>query len=264
MRLKFYGSVLLLLSLATTVVHAVPPMPPSPLKNLEIAGQVLQDGKPVTGASVKAYFYNCDTKSQASATSNASGYYRLVIPSYPRLVTISRPWNKAEIAEFTKNAPNAMQRLSRRVAFETRPVPIFINTHHPTNPIATVCQQAVKGGFETPLKNRFNLKLDGIPSKAPTPPTPPKPPAKPSDQQKCAAQGGKWENLSRGVVGCNLSYKDAGRLCTDGNQCSSKVCLAKDRNPRVSEGSCAANTFSITNGCMGEIKRGHWRARACP
>ena len=257
MRLKFYTCLLLVLSLATTVVHAKPAAPPPPLKNLEIAGQVLQDGKPVAGATVKAYFYNCDTKFQASATSNKGGYYRLVIPSYPRMVYFARPLSPAALLEFKKKYPNQPVRAIRGYS----PIPIFLSTHLPTNSTTSTCMQALKGGLETPLKNRFNLKLDGIPSKAPTPP---KPPATPSEQQKCTAQGGKWENLSRGVVGCNLSYKDAGRLCTDGNQCSSKVCLAKDRNPRASEGWCAANTFSIINGCLGEIMRGHWRSRACP
>jgi hypothetical protein len=266
MRLKCYGFLLLALGLLAQTVSAVPAPPPEPLKNLEIYGQVLQASKLVTGAKVQAYFYKCDTQLQASATSNAGGYYRLVIPSYPLTMLTTRPWNQAEIAEFTKDDPNAMQSLSRNYAFETRPVPIFLSITPPANPIATVCQQALKGGIETPLKNRFNVKLDGVPAKAPTPPTPPKTstPAKPNEQQKCQAQGGKWENLSRGVVGCNLSYKDAGRLCTDGKQCSSQVCLAKDRNPRAFEGFCAANTAAIINGCLGEIKRGHWRSRPCP
>lgn len=267
MRLKLYGFLLIVLSLTANTAQARPAMPPPPLKNLEIAGQILQDGKPVAGASVKAYLYNCDTKLLANATSNAGGYYRLVIPSYSRMITTSRPWNKTEIAEFTKNDPHAMQRLSRSVVFDTRPVPIFVSTHPPANPVVNVCVQALKGGMETPLKNRFNVKLDGVPAKAPTPLTPPKPPVKPSvpnEQQKCQTQGGKWEFISRGVKGCNLSYQDAGRLCTDGKQCSSQVCLAKDRNPRASEGLCAANTSAIMNGCLGEIKRGHWRSRACP
>jgi hypothetical protein len=243
----------------------MPPVPPPPLKNLEITGQVLQDGKPVAGAVLKAYFYNCDTKLQASAPSNAGGYYRLVIPSYPRLVLTSRPRISTGISDVPKSS-NITPRLSSNAIFERRPIPIFISTNPPANPIATVCQQALKGGIETPLKNRLNVKLDGVPAKAPTPPTPPttQAPAKPNEQQKCQAQGGKWENLSRGVVGCNLSYKDAGRLCTDGKQCSSQVCLAKDRNPRAIEGFCAANTAAVINGCLGEIKRGHWRSRPCP
>lgn len=257
MHLKLYGLILLVLSLVTQMAWAIPPMPPKPLKNLEIAGQVLQDGKPIANAMVKAYFYNCDTKLQASATSNKGGYYRLMIPSYPRTMYFARPLPPAELMAFKKKYPKLRPRFIRGY----KPIPIFLSTHLPSNPIATNCQQALKGGLETPLKNRFNLKLDGVPTQALTPP---KPPVKPSEQQKCAAQGGKWENLSRGIVGCNLSYKDAGRLCTDGKQCSSQVCLAKDHNPRASEGQCAANTFSIINGCMGEIKRGRWHSRACP
>ena len=264
MRLNFYGLLLLALGLATQTVSAKPAPPPVPLKNLEIYGQVLQAGKPMANATVQAYFYNCDTKLQASATSNQGGYYRLVIPSYPRMVYFARPLSPAALLEFKKKYPNQPVRGIRGYS----PIPISLSAHSPANPTAKTCQQALKGGLETPLKNRFNLKLDGVPVIAPTPPTqpptPPKPPAKPSEQQKCQAQGGKWENLSRGVVGCNLSYQDAGRLCTDGKQCSSQVCLAKDRNPRASEGQCAANTFAIINGCMGEIKRGRWHSRACP
>lgn len=263
MCLKLYGFLLLALGLAAETALAAPPAPPVPLKNLEIAGQVLQDGKPVAGAAVKAYFYNCDTKLQASVTSNANGYYRLVIPSYPRIVRINRPWNKAELAEITKNDPNALQRLRRKTTLDTRPIPIFLSTNPLANPTPNICQQALKGGLDTPLKNRFNLKLEGVAATTPKPPTPPKPPVS-TAEQKCQAQGGKWEFISRGVKGCNLNYKDAGRLCTDGKQCSSQVCLAKDRNPRANEGQCAATTSAIINGCMGEIKRGHWHSRACP
>lgn len=259
MRLKLHGLILLVLSLVTQMAWAIPPMPPKPLKNLEIAGQVLQDGKPLANARVKAYFYHCDTKLQASATSNKGGYYRLVIPSYPRAMYFAQPLPPAELMAFKKKYPKLRPRFIRGY----KPVPIVLSTQSPAKPTAKICQQALKGGLETPLQNRFNLKLDGVPATTPTPPTPPKPPVA-SEQQKCQAQGGKWEFISRGVKGCNLSYKDAGRLCTDGKQCSSQVCLAKDRNPRASEGQCAANTFSIINGCMGEIKRGRWHSRACP
>lgn len=259
MRLKFYGFLLFVLGLATQTATAIPALPPKPLKNLEVVGQVLHDGKPIANAVVKAYFYHCDTKLQASTTSNKGGYYRLVIPSYPRMVFFSRPMPPAELVEFKKQYPYIRPRGIRGYS----PIPIFLSTQSLANPTTNICQQALKGGVDTPLKNRFNLKLEGAPVTAPTPPTPPKPPIT-SEQQKCQVQGGKWEFISRGVKGCNLSYKDAGRLCTDGKQCSSQVCLAKDRNPRASEGQCAATTSAIINSCMGEIKRGRWHSRACP
>ncbi|TXH71100.1 MAG: hypothetical protein E6Q83_02530 [Thiothrix sp.] len=270
MRLKFYGFLLLALGLTTQTVSAIPKLP-VPLKNLEIAGQVLQDGKPVANAMVNAYFYNCDNALQTSTTSNANGYYRLIIPSYPRVIYASCP----EPCSPQPMPPEAVLELKKlKLAIPPNgingyySVPIFLSTHSLTNPTTTLCQQALKGGLETPLKNRFNLKLDGVPATASIPstqaPIPPKPPVKPSEQQKCQAQGGQWEFISRGVKGCNLSYKDAGRTCTDGKQCSSGVCLAKERNPRASEGQCAASTFAIINGCLGEIKRGHWHSRACP
>lgn len=255
MRLKFYRCLLLALGLATQTATAKLPAPPVPLKNLEIAGQVLQEGKPLADTVVKAYFYNCDTKLQASTTSNKGGYYRLVIPSYPRMVYFARSLPPAALLEFNKKYPNRPAIIRGYSS-----IPIFLSTNPPANPRSNICQQALKGGVDTPLKNRFNLKLDKMASTAPTPSKPPVT----NEQQKCQAQDGKWEFISRGVKGCNLSYKDAGRLCTDGKQCSSQVCLAKDRNPRASEGQCAATTSAIINSCMGEIKRGHWHSRACP
>lgn len=258
MHLKLYGCLVMLLSVASTT-QAVMALPPPPV-NVEITGQVLQANKPVAGASIKAYFYKCDSKLQASTTSNANGYYRLVIPNYPKVVYFSRPLPPAELLKFQQQFPHTRPRNIRGY----RPIPIFLSTQAPTTSNMKVCLEALKGGHETALKNRVNLKLNGIPAKTPTAPTPPKTPTPPTEQQKCQAQGGKWEFISRGVQGCNLSYQDAGRLCTDGKQCSSQVCLAKDRNPRANEGFCAANTSAIINGCMGEIKRGHWKSRACP
>lgn len=259
MRLKWMGLVLVL-SMIGNVANAFSIIMPLPLKNMEISGQALSAGKPVAGTTVQAYFYNCDTKAQAKAVTNQNGYYRLVIPSYPRVIVVNRLATPTELKERAKLniSPPA-------IITDLRPIPVFVGAQSTTAPLS-ICMQALQGGQNTALKNRFNLTIPNDTLKPLTPPTPPKTltPPKPNEQQKCQAQGGKWESLSRGVVGCNLSYKDAGRLCTDGKQCSSQLCLAKDRNPRAVEGFCAANTAAIINGCLGEIKRGHWRSRPCP
>lgn len=255
MRLKFYAvGLALVLSALSSVSYARPAPPPPPIKNLEISGVISQGGKPVKGATVNARFYNCINKPQASAITNANGAYKLVIASYPRTVTIMRAKTPAQIAAMKKITPNNY--LINRPIFEVRPVPIFVSTANNAN---EACVQAFKGGLEMPPKTPVNLVL-----KEASIGKPPPLPATNNEQQKCLAQGGKWENISRGAKGCNVTYKDGGRLCTDGNQCSSKVCLARDRNPRASEGQCATTTFSVINGCNGEIKRGRWASRPCP
>lgn len=261
MRLKILGYVFVLASLFSTNAFAKPAPPPPPIKNLEITGQATQAGKPAAGAIVQAHFYNCDTKAQATTVSNQAGYYRLVIPSYPRTILTMRAKTPAEQAAMRKITSDSYT--IKRPIFVVRPIPIFVSV---TNPKAAKhCIQAVKGGLDVPANNRFNVVLpNNFAPSIPNPITPPKPSTLSNEQQKCQAQGGKWERISRGVTGCNLTYKDGGRLCTDAKQCASGVCLAKDRNPRVSEGTCATNTFSIINSCNGELKRGRWSSRPCP
>ena len=98
-------SLALTLGLPATVASAIPAPPPPPLKNMEILGQVLQEGKPVSGTTVQAHFYNCETKIQAKTITNQAGYYRLVIPSYPRKVLVSRPLPSTHQTPLTSSPP---------------------------------------------------------------------------------------------------------------------------------------------------------------
>ncbi|WP_020394803.1 carboxypeptidase-like regulatory domain-containing protein [Thiolinea disciformis] len=260
MRLNIIVYSLFLSSLFSASAFARPAPPPPPIKNLEITGQATQAGKPVAGVTVKAHFYNCDTQVQATTVSNQAGYYRLVIPSYPRTILTMRATTPEEKA--ARRKLTADNYTINRPLFMVRPIPIFVSATKAKS--AQHCVKAVNGGLDAPAKNRFNVSLPS--NFAPVTPNPitPKPPTPNREQQQCQVQGGKWERISRGVIGCNLTYKDGGRLCTDSKQCASGVCLAKDRNLRATEGQCANNTFSILNNCNGELKRGRWSSRPCP
>lgn len=254
MRLSFRVLAVLCSILYSHFAYAKPAPLPPPLKNLEITGQITQAGKPMSGATVKAHFYNCDTKAQVSTLTNQSGYYKLIIPTYPRIVRTWRPFTKEELGGVNP------ARLSRRVTFDVRPIPVFVSLYNSSN-VLEVCAQALNGGMATPRQSRFSLQLKGLPQ---NPPKPSNNNNSITKQQQCQAQGGKWEMISRGVMGCKISYKDGGKSCTDAKQCISGTCLAKERDPKAIKGACAVDSASVINSCMGEIKNGRWADRPCP
>lgn len=74
------------------------------------------------------------------------------------------------------------------------------------------------------------------------------------EQSACISRGGQWGAMNEKVMGCNIVFKDADKICTDGSQCQSKICAVNPARymplnmlERVTSGTCAASTFDITN-----------------
>ena len=84
-------------------------------------------------------------------------------------------------------------------------------------------------------------------------------------EEKCAAKGGDWRMLTRGVMGCNMTYNDGQKQCSDGTQCKSNVCLWDIRTTKLSK-HCAASTIEVIHaGCTGgKVVNGKHVALGCP
>lgn len=74
------------------------------------------------------------------------------------------------------------------------------------------------------------------------------------EQLACTNRSGQWGAMNEKTMGCNIVFKDAEKLCTDGNQCQSKVCVVNPARymslnmlERWTSGSCATSTFDIFN-----------------
>lgn len=97
-----------------------------------------------------------------------------------------------------------------------------------------------------------------------------KPKAPTSAEQQCTKSGGRWAELGAGRYGCNVTFRDASKDCTDNSQCSSKTCFASWVPPRlawmsrhqlIKHGNCAVDTFQLLTGGanpkpIGVIKQG--------
>lgn len=73
-----------------------------------------------------------------------------------------------------------------------------------------------------------------------------KPPS--PEQQQCLQQGGMWGALTAKAMGCNLTFKDAGKTCNDGEQCMGKVCFNYWQRARIRgrlNGQCATDSFQV-------------------
>lgn len=85
----------------------------------------------------------------------------------------------------------------------------------------------------------------------------------------CGIQGGIWGELKPKQFGCNLKFKDAGKSCTDANQCQSKVCFSEIESGNAARlpasmrlkptGFCAVDTYQALNKRPGAIN-GEYRA----
>lgn len=84
-------------------------------------------------------------------------------------------------------------------------------------------------------------------------------------EEKCVEKKGEWKMLTRGVIGCNITYNDGKKSCTDGTQCKSNVCLWDKRTTELSK-HCAASTIEVIHaGCTGgKIVKGQPVALGCP
>jgi len=87
----------------------------------------------------------------------------------------------------------------------------------------------------------------------------------------CAISGGKMTWVEEGVfvpnptrrLECVIPYEDGGKACTDGSQCVSRQCVAKDQSASkgaVVEGACAKDSkpLSCTTTVTSGKSNGEW------
>lgn len=82
-------------------------------------------------------------------------------------------------------------------------------------------------------------------------------------QQQCIAAGGSWGYITRGFKGCNYTYSDGGKVCTDSRQCQSGACLATSTDRNATSGICPATTSNKNSSCNGYIRNSRWFPKAC-
>ena len=86
----------------------------------------------------------------------------------------------------------------------------------------------------------------------------------PGSESGCVAAGGEWSREGRlGAWMCVMPYADAGRPCTDGDQCLGD-CRARELGPaeaRPVTGVCQANTSPF--GCFTRVEDGRAAATLC-
>jgi hypothetical protein len=99
----------------------------------------------------------------------------------------------------------------------------------------------------------------------PAPPTPPEAPtpaqtsspAPSADEASCAATGGSWQPVCRmQKPTCVITYADAGKACTSGDQCAGDCVSSGDSIPAGEAASGICSTNSDPCGCRTKIEDG--------
>lgn len=94
------------------------------------------------------------------------------------------------------------------------------------------------------------------------PPRPPTPAPEASDSRACEARGGRMQRVGMAQAwACVTPYSDAGKRCTDGDQCQGDCILTDDKAPGAADqpvtGQCQADdnrfgcTFTVEDGRRG-------------
>lgn len=198
-----------------------------PATNLEVVGFVRFEGKPLEHARVELRKGSCFGELSSFTWTDEKGYYRLFEPSsYDPLYV--------KVQEAERDSPYQSACSFEGVQFGSD----HLNHQKKEHSISLVRND--QAGY----------------------PVQPKPFTK-EQQAKgaCKAKGGEWGELQPKQFACNLKFKDAGKTCTDANQCSSKVCFSYVDNyrwvanaPRPKPtGACAVDTYQALNRRPGEI-----------
>ena len=100
---------------------------------------------------------------------------------------------------------------------------------------------------------------------APPPVQPPEPPAIPTTQSACVAAKGTWGAMGmRGLAGCSIPYADAGKTCTDGDQCRGD-CRVTEPDQAMGDkpitGQCQASSSPF--GCFARVEDGRSTGFLC-
>jgi len=96
----------------------------------------------------------------------------------------------------------------------------------------------------------------------------------PSTKEECEAQGGRWGQFTLNPSAphrCSMPTIDAGRECTDGNECEAKRCLIdltkeqrethEQNASQPVKGRCV--NWTITTGCMDTVEQGKYAGTLC-
>lgn len=100
----------------------------------------------------------------------------------------------------------------------------------------------------------------------PTPATEPSPEPTPiADEASCKTAGGDWRPICRMQnPACVMTYKDAGKACTDGSQCEGQKCVADVTTATpgaAATGKCVTNSDPC--GCTTLITDGKTAGTLC-
>lgn len=79
----------------------------------------------------------------------------------------------------------------------------------------------------------------------------------------CKASGGKWIKVGRAQTPmCDMPYADAGKACSDSDQCEG-TCISKERQRgKATKGQCSASP-AATFGCYSPVSKGVSRGMIC-
>lgn len=100
----------------------------------------------------------------------------------------------------------------------------------------------------------------------PAPTVEPSPePAPIADETSCKTVGGDWRPICRmQTLACVITYKDAGKACTDGSQCEGQKCVADVTTATpgaTAAGKCVTNSDPC--GCTTLITEGKTAGTLC-
>lgn len=214
------------LTLVLTLVQLQPAgaIPAQRLKEVEVIGQVSLKGKPLAKVPVEVRQDSCFGEVIAKATSNHQGQYQIT---------------KSDVVAgtvFYLTVPaggQGQQAYGAYCLFDGATTSSERDVHTPT------------GEFYRTGQYVHNISLA-------------KPRVVTAEEKACVKQAGIWGWLGKERLGCNLPYQDAGKLCTDAQECSSQVCfrywkgrmqlqMESIRPNEPKQGACALDTFQVFN-----------------
>lgn len=198
-----------------------------PAYNIEIVGFLTLEGKAIQHAKLELRKGNCFGETRSVTWTDEKGYYRLFEP-------------EADEAVYVYVQANEQQPPNTYCLFEG--ISSFTNaaTHNKVNYSINLKQSNFIPGY--------------LANYAATPPLH-------REIMTCNAKGGIWGELKPKQFGCNLKFKDAGKACTDANQCLGRVCFSApeveirypDPNSPKPTGFCAVDTYQVLNKRPGSI-----------
>jgi hypothetical protein len=117
----------------------------------------------------------------------------------------------------------------------------------------------------SPASTTTTAPAEPAPATAPAEPAPEPAPTPVADEASCKTAGGDWRPICRmQKPACVMTYKDAGKSCTDGSQCEGGKCVAEVTTATpgtAAAGKCVVNSDPC--GCTTLITDGKTAATLC-